>query len=159
MCSEPVATDVLTKQIISRNDALSLGLRRYFTGVPCVQGHISERGTANNQCMECRSNFEKRNPYRDVMYRRSRKLGISSDDQIILLLSQDNKCAICGCGPESKRNQRNRTLALDHCHRGGGVRKFLCAACNVTIGYAEDDPDLLLAAIKYLKDHKKEIAT
>jgi hypothetical protein len=38
---------------ITRADATSAGLKRYFTGEPCVRGHISERITINGTCHAC----------------------------------------------------------------------------------------------------------
>jgi hypothetical protein len=40
-------------QIISRNDAKLLGLKKYFTGVPCKNGHVSERYTDTFVCQQC----------------------------------------------------------------------------------------------------------
>jgi hypothetical protein len=40
-------------EIISRIEALEKGLRFYFTGKPCVKGHISQRYTNNRNCCEC----------------------------------------------------------------------------------------------------------
>lgn len=40
-------------KIVSRNQALETTLPRYFTGVPCRNGHISERYTVNHTCVEC----------------------------------------------------------------------------------------------------------
>lgn len=42
--------------MISRQEALAQGLPRYFTGVPCKHGHISERFTGNQQCYQCKAN-------------------------------------------------------------------------------------------------------
>ena len=39
--------------IISRDEALSLGMRLYFTGKPCKKGHISKKYT-HGGCFECR---------------------------------------------------------------------------------------------------------
>lgn len=39
--------------IISRAEAKALGLKRYFTGKPCKNGHISEWQVASYQCCEC----------------------------------------------------------------------------------------------------------
>lgn len=39
-------------EIISRKDAISRGLDRYFTGKPCKRGHISER-KIKGWCVEC----------------------------------------------------------------------------------------------------------
>lgn len=41
-------------KIISRKEANSLGLTHYFTGKPCLHGHISERWVSTGQCVECR---------------------------------------------------------------------------------------------------------
>jgi hypothetical protein len=45
--------------ILSRRDALLLGLKRYFTGVPCGRGHVCERRVKDCECVECR-NYAKR---------------------------------------------------------------------------------------------------
>lgn len=40
-------------KIISRSEALSQGLKRYFTGKPCKHGHVAERLSSDRSCMEC----------------------------------------------------------------------------------------------------------
>lgn len=58
----------------SRRDALAAGEKHYFTGQPCVNGHISRRTTADWVCVQCRRDaanaFRSRNP---VEYKESRK--------------------------------------------------------------------------------------
>jgi len=49
-------------KIISRKEAIALGLPRYFTGKPCVNGHISERVTKKCDCVAC--NNERNAEYR-----------------------------------------------------------------------------------------------
>lgn len=44
--------------IISRKDAQALGMRRFFTGVECKNGHISERNTKNRTCMQCANDLQ-----------------------------------------------------------------------------------------------------
>lgn len=39
--------------IVLRYDALRRGLPRYFTGYPCERGHIAERDTKTQKCVEC----------------------------------------------------------------------------------------------------------
>ena len=39
--------------IIGRDEARALGLKRFFTGKPCRRGHVAERGVSNLECMEC----------------------------------------------------------------------------------------------------------
>jgi hypothetical protein len=40
-------------QIITKRQAISLGLKRYFTGKPCKQGHVTERYVTKSSCVEC----------------------------------------------------------------------------------------------------------
>lgn len=44
--------------IVLKHEALALGLKKYFTGVPCKRGHISER-YATGACIECMSIAQK----------------------------------------------------------------------------------------------------
>jgi hypothetical protein len=41
------------RNIISRDEARAVGLKRYFTGKPCKYGHVAERWVANHECVEC----------------------------------------------------------------------------------------------------------
>ncbi len=40
-------------QIITRQEAIAQGLKRYFTGEPCKYGHIAERQCSNSTCFAC----------------------------------------------------------------------------------------------------------
>lgn len=51
-------TDSDIPTIISKEQALTLGLKRYFTGIPCKNGHISERfshrkNKPSGPCIKC----------------------------------------------------------------------------------------------------------
>lgn len=41
-------------EIISRQEAKARGLVRYFTGIPCKNGHIAERYTKKSTCVVCK---------------------------------------------------------------------------------------------------------
>lgn len=43
----------MSTQIISRKEAKSLGLKRYFTGKPCKRGHVEERSVSIAACVGC----------------------------------------------------------------------------------------------------------
>jgi 5-methylcytosine-specific restriction endonuclease McrA len=43
------------KPIIMRSEAKALGLTRYFTGKPCLRGHIAERQVIAKRCLACQS--------------------------------------------------------------------------------------------------------
>lgn len=38
---------------ISRKDAKTQGLKRYYTGKPCLRGHVSERYVSGGRCYTC----------------------------------------------------------------------------------------------------------
>lgn len=40
-------------KIISKSEAKELGLKRYFTGKPCKQGHVAEKTVSKSTCVEC----------------------------------------------------------------------------------------------------------
>jgi hypothetical protein len=39
--------------IVSRNEARDRGEEKYFTGTPCVHGHVAPRSTFTGACVEC----------------------------------------------------------------------------------------------------------
>ena len=39
-------------EIISRKEAKAQGLVHYFTGKPCLHGHLAKRNTKNTDCTE-----------------------------------------------------------------------------------------------------------
>jgi hypothetical protein len=55
-------------KIISRGEAVALGLKRYFTGKPCKRGHVVERMTSSKGCLLCKravtDRWNKQNPGR-----------------------------------------------------------------------------------------------
>jgi len=56
--------------VINMTTAKKQGLKRYFTGNPCVHGHVVERLVSNSDCVECNRTkvkvWQKNNPQRNV---------------------------------------------------------------------------------------------
>ena len=81
-----------------------------------------------------------RNRLRD----RCKAYGITVEDHAAMLEAQGGGCAICGTTPE----ENGRALAIDHDHAccpeqlrscGKCVRGLLCSACNIAVGYFEQE--------------------
>lgn len=49
-------------KLITKAQAVSSGLPRYFTGKACPRGHISERYTIRSRCVKCHEEFSKARP-------------------------------------------------------------------------------------------------
>jgi hypothetical protein len=78
------------------------------------------------------------------------KYGIDLEDYSSMLAAQNGACAICGTATP---DGRGRFFHVDHCHRSGKVRGLLCTKCNQGIGMFKENPETLLAAIRYVKQH------
>lgn len=68
------------------------------------------------------------------------KFGLSVED--CLLLFKNNMCMIC---------KTDWPLVIDHDHKTGKVRGVLCKQCNIALGGAKDNIDILSSLIEYLK--------
>lgn len=69
------------------------------------------------------------------------------------LEQQNGKCFICNRPEKAKIRNKTLSLAVDHCHNTGKVRKLLCRACNNAIGAFNHDPSILRRAADYLETH------
>jgi hypothetical protein len=86
-----------------------------------------------------------RQRYKPISQKRNRNLeyGLSDEQYLELLASQDGCCLICGLN--------NKRLVIDHCHKTGIVRGILCHSCNSGIGMLQDDPEIIKMALWYLE--------
>ena len=83
-----------------------------------------------------------------------RKYGLTTYDLAAMAEAQNHCCAICGKKEKEQRNGLTKHLAVDHDHKTGKVRELLCTACNKGLGHFDDDIDLMLGAIAYLRKHR-----
>jgi len=81
------------------------------------------------------------------------RLGLPKDAYETMYKAQKGLCAICG-KPEQYKNGAKKgqpkTMAIDHDHKTGKVRRLLCQLCNQGLGCFHDSPVLLQKAINYL---------
>ena len=107
-----------------------------------------------SHCIECKKLWRAANPkvaknyHRDEHARKLRTYNISQADYENMVLTQENKCAVC---QTSASNTDKGILDIDHCHSSGVVRGLLCGHCNRGIGLMKDNPDILIKAANYLK--------
>src|SRR5271166_4215217 len=87
-------------------------------------------------------------------YHRLKKYGLTEEDCRAWLVKQGDACAVCRM-PLSIMDR----FTIDHDHKccdsvktcGKCVRGILCVNCNAGLGNFDDNPDLMLLAIEYLR--------
>lgn len=96
-----------------------------------------------------KKNSEKYNDNKDAVRndRLKRKFGITLKEYNEKLISQEEKCAICGKVVEDN----GKALAVDHNHNTGEVRGLLCNNCNAAVGFVGENIDIAKKMIKYLE--------
>jgi hypothetical protein len=67
-------------------------------------------------------------------------------EEVIELLARP--CDVCGSEEPAKGKGGHH---VDHCHDTGKVRGVLCHRCNVALGYAKNDPEVLRGLIAYIE--------
>lgn len=163
--------------IISREDARSQGSKRYFTGKPCVHGHIAERYVSGATCCACDPIISSRYAHTEKGRRKAaagqaryrqrhpdRIAAAFATPQAQIVRRRANQrhlekrrgvvpCLEFPSPPENGLCQscgKRATLHLDHNHVTGVFRGWLCHHCNTGIGLLGDDEAGLHRALKYL---------
>jgi Recombination endonuclease VII len=78
-----------------------------------------------------------------------KKYGITLEQYQAMLEKQNGVCAVGG-----EHCKSGRALSVDHDHTTGKLRGLLCGNCNRGIGYLQDDPELIRAALEYILSYQ-----
>lgn len=81
-----------------------------------------------------------------ALKRKAAQYGLTVEQYNDLLQKSGGRCSICGRKPDSTKN-----LHIDHDHKMNVVRGLLCVTCNVGLGAFREDPELMAAAVRYLR--------
>lgn len=107
-------------------------------------------------CKQCRAELRlerfAKNPNLRVNkqnYYYKKKFGMSKEEILALLNSQDNKCKLCG----KELTLDTKETHVDHNHTTGNVRGVLCYRCNLMTGFIENKRYLLIKITEYLTQH------
>ncbi len=147
------SVDIEMQKIILRNEAKKLGKKRYYNGIPCPRGHLSERYVCSGGCIECnllrdltpRNREIKRLWARDHPRKRTNsnaqrfygikhRYGLSVTEYNEIIFRQNGKCPCCGIVLKSLLT---KNIHVDHNHNTGKIRGILCGKCNLDVGYIE----------------------
>lgn len=99
---------------------------------------------------------------RKISYKRSgryllKRYNLTKTEYNKLYQKQNSQCDICGCLCENYFDESalsREIFYVDHCHKTGKVRGLLCSKCNSMIGFCDDNIEILLSGIKYLRKNK-----
>jgi hypothetical protein len=145
-------------------DLKPIGMGRYS------EGEYRYDAEGNRRCSGCNrflpvTEFSKNAGAPDGLYSYCRsckrayalqaRYGLPIAEYEALAAAQGNACAVCGSTDE--------LLHVDHDHLccrsdktcGKCVRGLLCTRCNQGLGHFRDSPDLLLAAVAYLRERTR----
>lgn len=109
------------------------------------------------QILEERRVYHEENQYEIKMYWIQKKYNITPKQYEDMLMRQNYKCAVTGCGTSAF----TETLAVDHDHSccpengrscGNCIRGLLCSRCNMTLGMVRDSQAILSGLVGYLGD-------
>jgi len=124
-----------------RAAAKRAGIPKKVPVCPCGSKLPSPKRRYCDPCMAERSTRSKK----DSHLRRNR--GVTLEWYEKTLLDQKALCAIC-CDPLDYSTNTH----VDHDHTTGAVRGLLCNGCNIGLGYFQDSPARMAAAIEYLSN-------
>lgn len=97
----------------------------------------------------------------DVRKKLTHAYGLSELGYTELFVAQGCCCAICRAPLKSqfdqareftRRTKVSNVAYVDHCHQTDAVRGLLCFSCNIILGKAKDDEQILLQAVRYLRE-------
>jgi hypothetical protein len=90
-------------------------------------------------------------------YDLKRKYGITLNEFNEIYKKQNGKCEICGNDIKiiAIKYEKKNVAHVDHNHKTKEIRGLLCGTCNWMIGYANENPEILINAAKYLEKYNQ----
>jgi hypothetical protein len=128
----------------------------FYTDVRVKDGHVARCKPCHNAMAMKR--YGKLPPeMKKIRMARARfaKYGMTLEEAEAMAAEQNGGCYLCGNEQGIRNRGREKSgasgLTMDHDHATGKPRRLLCSECNMTIGTAKDDPDLLERMAEYVR--------
>lgn len=150
--------DIINKEWVKNNPEKSKIIKATYRGKhkeKIKKQQIIYRKGHKVELSEQRKKWKRDNPEKVKNQRFKLTYGITYEDYLEILRGQENRCGICL--EEFKDFYKFpdlRSPCIDHCHSKKEVRGVLCRGCNSGMGFLNDSPSLLKAALLWLT--KKE---
>lgn len=137
-------------------DNLTVGKRRRCK---TCRSDTVKRWKKNNpeRVRSIKREWRKENRLKEARSRRKcflkRGYSLSPEKVEALLKTQEGVCANQGCRRKVPGKKR-REWCIDHDHKTNKVRGLLCNYCNVALGMVNDNIEVLLGLVEYLRKHE-----
>ncbi len=118
-----------------------------------IKEHPKEFRKIQQKYMITKGNKKKRGA-KNRKYNLKKYFGLTIEQYDQMSEKQNHVCAICGKTETVKNQHGLLRLSVDHNHTTDKIRGLLCSKCNFLLGHADEDIDILLNAIQYLRDYK-----
>lgn len=119
-------------KICSKCKAIYPATKEYF------YGQKNARDNLHPWCKECMKN--------NTRISTLKKRGLQKEDYKKMIIQQKYRCLICGISEVDY----GKRFSIDHNHKTNKIRGLLCSNCNSVLGYAKDNPLVLINAAKFL---------
>lgn len=94
----------LARPVVSREEAIRLGLKKFFTGKPCNYGHLAERYVSGGRCATCKLAV-KAAPGFQKAYREKNKAALAIKDKARRDKNKDAKAAYNAAYAEANKDR------------------------------------------------------
>jgi hypothetical protein len=122
-------------------------LKRAAQCKACDRTYYSKRWRDNKDALRPKLNAWKKNNPDKVQTIALRRYGLTSASYKAMLKAQGGLCGLCGKPFDNTRLGRPN---IDHDHDTGVVRQLIHGSCNLVLGMAKEDVEVLRGAIDYL---------
>jgi RNase P subunit RPR2 len=116
-------------------------LKDYYKDFAINQTDAKGRKTTRPTCTECRKAID--------------GVTLKISERIRLLAEKPNNFFVCPICKKASIPGITANLVIDHNHKSGNARTWICDSCNTGLGRFKDDIELLNQAINYLKKYRK----
>ena len=137
----------MTASIEQKREQARIASQKWRLAHPEKARALSKRRWAEKreQVQASNKKWYEANKARVLAAHRLRRYGLSQEEYDAMCEAQEHRCAIC---------KQQEELVVDHCHKTGEIRGLPCDSCNKGLGFFRDNPELLAAAIEYLRGEK-----
>jgi len=147
---EKTRASVAKWQKTNPKKAITSSTAYYRANIEKIKAYNSAKYQANAEKVIAQTTaYRIANPEKVREQQLKRKFGITLEQYGIMLIQQEDRCAIC----RKHRSEFKKNFAVDHNRETGKVRALLCGPCNTSLGGFKESIANLQNAIEYIIIH------